>query len=80
MLVSESHLIANPTVVAILALCTLGMALVFRIVVIALVNQRLKDRRENNGSESPALVCTDTAGPKYSKAKELKSIRLRVVR
>ena len=64
MLVSESHLIANRTVIAMLALCTLGMAFVFRIVIVVLVNQRLKGRRENNGSGSPALVCIDTAAPK----------------
>ena len=80
MLVSVSHLIANRTVIAMLALCTLGMAFLFRIVIVVLVNQRLKGRRENNQSESPALVCTHTAGPKCGKGKGQKSIRLRLVR
>jgi hypothetical protein len=80
MLVSESHLIANRTVIAMLALCTLGMAFLFRIAIIVLVNQRLKDRRGNNESEAPALVCTHTAGPKCGKGKGQESIRLRLVR
>ena len=80
MLVSVSHLIANGTVIAMLALCTLGMAFVFRIVIVVLVNQRLEGQRENNESESQALICTDTAGPKCSKGKGPKSIRLRFVR
>jgi hypothetical protein len=41
-LASESHLIANRTVIAMLALCTLGMAFLFRIIIVVLVNQRLK--------------------------------------
>ena len=49
MLASESHLIANHTVIAMLALCTLGMAFLFRIVIASLVNQRLKGRRRTTG-------------------------------
>jgi hypothetical protein len=82
MLASESHLIANRTVIAIvfsvttvpvvtekLALCTLGMAFLFRIV----SQSTIKGSAENNGSGSSALASTDTAGTKCNKIKGPKS-------
>jgi hypothetical protein len=49
MLVSASHLIADRTGIAVLALCTLGMAFVFRIVIFVLVTRLSTVNRRTTG-------------------------------
>jgi hypothetical protein len=51
-----------------------------RVVIVSLVNQRLKGRRRNNESESSALASSDTAGTKCNKIKGSKSVRLGFLR